>query len=661
MSVPIDGGDGQFMEVVKFIYSGNIDVNPKNFAYIRNCALYFESKDLINKTSQLIAKSLTTENVFDFIDRKQSIEANMFAIEFIALNLPLLFKSPSFRALPLDYYPCIFGHPSFDHNKINEQELYECIRDIVAINKGGYSLFAYVLFERLPVICMNDFFNVVPYEYVSGNLWFALKQRLYCKPIDQDIIDTQYQPQQNPQQFQQQNGYNYNNMMDPMLMQQPWMNQKPSFNQPPGFGQEMMGSGWGNQQQSQWGMPMQPQYIGQQQGYSNSSPFGFSLGQPQTNQAPLQQQPQPEEIMQEQIFIPEPEVQIEQQQQEPVHQKTISQRSISSPAPSSVQKKPAMRGINQQPQQKSNSTKIFNPVRSPELQDQSISELFPRGDDKQEEEEEEDPTFANKESWPSLSAVKDEWPSLDAPQTKKPKSKTSQWVQPTKVTSTPVTNEKKGWFSATAEEAKPQAEEQLKEKKTIPQNALMIKPKVIQCQIGAEDRENLTGIFDYMFNVLGASPVKLGIITMDCGGTNQNSLLNLVDNRTTSYWTSSSNIVGQNTFEKQNKWFTITFPYHKVKVTSYTLCCYIQCTNSFSPKSWKFYGSDDGRTWTLISEEKLVKRMNTINPNVNFSVAKVNKRYYSSYKFECTANWSKNNPEKFFLSKLEFFGTIDYK
>ena len=105
-------------------------------------------------------------------------------------------------------------------------------------------------------------------------------------------------------------------------------------------------------------------------------------------------------------------------------------------------------------------------------------------------------------------------------------------------------------------------------------------------------------------------------------------------------------------------------PYRSNKQERDRLEMYLDCLEKMLPNLMgdvRFYGSNDGKDWKLISEEKGVKSMNVLNPIQNFSVAKVNKCWYSSYMFRCHQNWSKKYPEKFFLSKLEFFGKIDYK
>ena len=704
ISVPIQGKANAFYEIFSYIYTNQIDINMENFNFIRECAIFFQSSKLIKLTSDFLARNLTIDNVFGFLNPQQTIEANQFAFDFIAQNFMQMIHDPRLLELPYNFYPPILGHQDLVYDA--EEDLFKFIEELVKKNKNYFNLFSYVQFSHISGECVSNFFKLVHVENITGNLWYSIKQRLYCNPIDaphekdesspppQNSQQIPLQPQQIAQQQVQQQMYNIGMGFSPIFTNQPgWGMSQPMMDGMNSWGNPSMinqnpspwGTSWNMQQPMMdptggWGM--RPQMM------ENSTSWGFSAPvisqQGPDMQNPFQQQnvaPAPP------VFTPNDVAAEEQSNDDGYEYEQESSKDYTQSQPPQQQQqptKPERANPASQPVQKPSYG--FHPQKSAEsAMTQPFSELIAQ-------EEANKPTII-----PSQKLSSEDFPSFES--YSNPPSNSSN--KPTKTlnqrpASTPHIHSNipqvSPWSSipsqavsfdqiAKSEEEKERqtkkVQEQVKEEvveeddvhtekdnyyESEKQRIMsLVHPFTENYPIGADDKNLLIqGIFYRIFNILGNSPVKEGVITMNCGGTNQKSLLNLVDARTKLYWTNSTE--GASTiFKEQDMWFTITFPYHKVKVTSYTFCCYIDFVNSFTPKSWKFYGSNDGKNWTLISEEKNVRQMNTISPIVNFSVIKTNKSFYSSFKFECTSNWSKNYPGKFFLSKIEFFGKVEYK
>ena len=704
ISVPITGTSEEFFAIITYIYSNQIDITMENFKFIRECALFFESSKLIQLTSDYLARSLTIDNVLTYLDPEQSLEANQFVFDFIAQNFMQLIQDPKLLELPYNFYPSILGHRDLVYD--DEEVLFKFIENLVKKNKNFYKLFSYVDFNLISGECVSNFFKLVHVENITGSLWYAIRQRLYCNQLEsnQEAGNNQYQAQQQQQQQQQQQvplqpqqlahqqvqqnmfdlGTGFSQILPNMggwgfAPQPPMFDGMNSWGKQPGMMEQNPQNMWGQwNMQQPWGMPSPMMDNGGNWGFASP----IISQQPQNMQNSFQQ-PAPEPI-----YLPHNDSG-EESNEDAYEYEQESSKEYSQPQQQQQQTSQEQSNPSSQPAPKPSFG--FHPQKSVDTSyNQQISELF---NHENQAKQEHTPTIIpsqklSKEDFPSFASYSNPPSTSSISSTKsKQQNSTSQQQQQTQQTHTPkaspwstIPSQKLSFDQiAKMEEEKAKQskieQEQIQIQNTTTENddsyqenekqriMSLIPPFTENYPIGSDDKSLLIqGIFYRIFNILDNSPVKEGVITMNCGGTNQKSLLNLVDYRTKLYWTNSTELSPTNTvFNQQDMWFTITFPYHKVKVTSYTFCCYIDFTNSFTPRSWKFYGSNDSKNWTLISEEKNVRDMKSVDPIVNFSVLRANQQFYSSFKFECTQNWSRNYPGKFFLSKLEFFGKVEYK
>ena len=171
--------------------------------------------------------------------------------------------------------------------------------------------------------------------------------------------------------------------------------------------------------------------------------------------------------------------------------------------------------------------------------------------------------------------------------------------------------------------------------------------------------EPLHGIFYHMAQCIG-SPVLYGLCSMTGGGERIRSLKYLIDMNDRQRWW--CNRIGRETHWK-DAWFTIKFLKHTVKLTNYTLYCMIGSPFCAQPKSWKLWGANlsRGQDWTLLDEQKNVKGMNCKNAMMTFPIPKKRQGVYTDYKIVCTENFTKHEDGKFFLTKIEFFGSLLYQ
>ena len=174
-----------------------------------------------------------------------------------------------------------------------------------------------------------------------------------------------------------------------------------------------------------------------------------------------------------------------------------------------------------------------------------------------------------------------------------------------------------------------------------------------------DPEEPLQGIFYHMAQCIG-SPVLYGLCSMTGGGGRGRSLKYLIDmNDHQRWWCNKS---GRET-RWEDAWFTIKFLKHTVKLTNYTLYCLIGSPFCAQPKSWKLWAAnlDRGEDWVLLDEQKNVKGMNCKNATMTFPIPKKRQDVYTDYKIVCTENFTKHEDGKFFLTKIEFFGSLLYQ
>lgn len=169
--------------------------------------------------------------------------------------------------------------------------------------------------------------------------------------------------------------------------------------------------------------------------------------------------------------------------------------------------------------------------------------------------------------------------------------------------------------------------------------------------------EQLQGIFYHIAQEVG-SPVRNGLVSMDGGGGRLRSLKYLIDMNDNDRWWCNKD--GKET-RWEDAWFTLKFLRHTVKLTNYTLYCNIGSPFCAQPKSWKLYGKNRNTDWILLDEQKNVKGMNNKSAKMTFPIPRKNQAKYTDYKMVCTENFTKHEDGKFFLSKLEFFGSLLYQ
>ena len=171
--------------------------------------------------------------------------------------------------------------------------------------------------------------------------------------------------------------------------------------------------------------------------------------------------------------------------------------------------------------------------------------------------------------------------------------------------------------------------------------------------------EPLQGIFYYIAECVG-SPVVNGFCAMQGGGGRQKALKYLIDMNDHERWW--CNKLGKES-HWEDAWITISFLKHTVKLTNYTFHCFIGQPFCAQPKSWCVYGANRqrGEDWNLLDKQDNVKGMNCKNPMMTFPIPRKNQGIYTDYKIVCTENFTKHEDGKFFLTKIEFFGSLLYQ
>lgn len=111
---------------------------------------------------------------------------------------------------------------------------------------------------------------------------------------------------------------------------------------------------------------------------------------------------------------------------------------------------------------------------------------------------------------------------------------------------------------------------------------------------------------------------------------------------------------------KENAWLKITLPQHKLVLTNYTIATSTAKCSS-QPKTWKLEGSNDGRTWTLLSHVRDSNRLKKKKVIATFPVTAKAQIAYTSFRLTQLENWAKRNAEnsgEMRINAIEFYGTL---
>lgn len=172
----------------------------------------------------------------------------------------------------------------------------------------------------------------------------------------------------------------------------------------------------------------------------------------------------------------------------------------------------------------------------------------------------------------------------------------------------------------------------------------------------------LNGIFSYITAVPGKKNDRssIGIVAFDSGGCKKHRYLpKLIEhNEFGARW---NNFDGK-TFKKEDQWICIRLLKHRIALSGYTFSTPATTIDSWQPKSWRIYGSDDGKRWQILEEVRNNDAMNKPNAIVTFSIKNPTRVFFTYFRIEQLENHiQKHSADRyqFCLSAIEFFGVVE--
>lgn len=194
---------------MKLMYGQRIQITEKNIMFFNAAASFFENQDLIEAVSNFRARSISRDSVLRPFMKGYPVTDLTSEITFIASNFDYFLENQNrvenLKNLPMLALDTILSNTDLVYS--NESALFSLIKSIVEVRGPEFaSLFSHIVFENITAHDMDQFFQLVKPESISGALWLAISQRLMCniqKPDDEeeDIQQQQIQRPYYPQEY----------------------------------------------------------------------------------------------------------------------------------------------------------------------------------------------------------------------------------------------------------------------------------------------------------------------------------------------------------------------------------------------------------------------------------------------------------------------------
>ena len=652
--VPITSSKDKIEDLLKFFNYQQIQINEGNYSFLWSCALFFDVQALIIYIGQSINQFLKPETVFNFFPHDcRDPWAIYNIIEYIMAYPDLQ------RSIPEDISKeirlAIYTHQNC---ALTASEKYEIAMSFLPTDiSAAYDIISTIDFTQLSPAQIRQ---LSQYFEISGPLWISFTTKIRNTDLSVIRSPSQEQIKSSIKQFtpqQPQTAY-----MQQSQNTQQYQMQSPNIQQQQQIYQQQQYQNVYQQQQQQ--IYMQIPQITQEQ---------FNSMTPQQQQQYIQYYQQAQYQMQQQYYQ-----QMQQQQQQQQMSSGQSSNPSSSGSTQQSQQTPLQNQYYQQipQQQQMSSGPPSNPSSNGSTHKQNSKHDIQIIQSKQHDQItiQQQPIVVEKpDIKPKLQTVTQPIPkpTVSIPQNKSlnvniPNAKPNPVIEAQTRNTLIIAKPKPVAHIEEEDDDEGEEEEESNEEEEEEDNGLNeevldeVPPKDL-----SDNRDPMNGVFQYLTSQLG-SPVRYHLVTMDCGGVKHKVLKYLIDHNDTDHWWSNRDKTRGHSYD--DAWIKLSFVGHKLKLTSYSFKCTISAPYCAQPKSWRIYGANKRRgqkwpkddDWDLLDEEKEIKKMNMPNALQNFPISKKKQDYYTDYMITLQENFSKHEEGKFFLTKLEFFGDLQY-